>query len=86
MGNIKYVLLGLSFLCIFIILILSVKTKKAFRFMFLNSFLGVFVFLSIYFTKKFTGIEISLNYYTLFGSAIYGIPGVVGLLILNLIF
>lgn len=76
----------LSLICIFIILVLSSKTKKAFSSIILNSIFGITAFMILYITRKFTGIVIMLNPYTFFGSVIFGVPAVIGVLILNLIF
>lgn len=86
MEILKYLVLSLLCLGYFIILIFSARTKKAFRLLLLNSLLGIFVFGVLYFTKKYTGIEISLNEYTAIGSMTFGIPAVIGFLFLNLFF
>lgn len=69
----------------FIYLILGAKTKKPFKTIFLNAFLGILLLLAISFTKRYTGINLPVNGYTLGLSGIFGIPGAVFLLIANLI-
>lgn len=80
-----YLTLILVVICVLSILIISAKLKKPFRLMLLNSFLGIAIFLILYFTKKYTEVTVAINYYTVLGSAIFGIPGVIGVLILNLL-
>ncbi|MBE6787077.1 MAG: hypothetical protein E7537_01880 [Ruminococcaceae bacterium] len=86
MKFIVYLTVILTAICILSILIISSKAKRPFRFMLLNSFIGVTLFLTLYFTKKYTGIEVGVNTYTVLCSAVFGIPGVIGILILNLLF
>jgi hypothetical protein len=86
MEILKYVLLTFGVIFVFSTLILAVRSKKAFRFLLYNALIGILCFLSLYFTKKFTGINIFLNEITLFGSAVLGVPAVIVFLFLNLIF
>lgn len=86
MKILKYALISVICITVFVILIISSRSKKAFKYIFLNAFLGVSVFFLLYFTKKFTGIVLALNFYTLVGSALFGIPAVILFLVLNLIF
>lgn len=85
MEILKYLVLVVLGIGYFIILIFSARTKKAFRLLLLNSFLGIFVFSVLYFTKKYTGITLALNEYTAIGSITFGIPSVIGFLFLNLL-
>ena len=77
-----YILLGITY---FYILILSIKSRKPFRFLFLNALCGVCVILLINLTQKFTGVFIPINQYTVVGSSTLGIPAIIGFLILNFI-
>ncbi len=85
MEILKYLVLVVLGIGYFIILIFSTRTKKAFGLLLLNSFLGILVFGILYFTKKYTGITLALNKYTVFGSITFGIPSVIGYLFLNLL-
>lgn len=82
----KWATIILLAVSVLIILVFAARTKRALRCLLINSFLGISVFLILYFTKKFTGIVLALNVYTALGSAIFGIPAVIGFLLLNLIF
>ena len=85
MEILKYLTFGILGIGYFVILIFSARTKMAFRLLLLNSFLGIFVFGILYFTKKYTGIQVALNEYTVIGSITFGIPSVIGFLFLNLL-
>ncbi len=85
MDFLKYLVLSLLSITALVILFLSAKAKKVLKFLILNSFIGISVFAILYFTKKYTGLNLGLNEYTLVGSSVFGIPAVIGLLVLNLI-
>ncbi len=86
MEILKYCAIALLTICFFIILVFSARTKKALKLLLFNSFLGLGVLFALYFTKKYTGIILALNEFTVIGSSILGIPAVIGFLILNLLF
>ncbi len=69
-----------------VLLIFAVKTGKPFKSLILNAFIGITVMAVIDLTAKFTGVHIPVNWYTVTGSAVFGIPAVCGYLILPLIF
>lgn len=68
------------------LLIFAVRTKKFFKTLLLNAFLGLAVMAVIDLTAKFTGAHIPVNWWTVGGAAVFGIPAVSGYLILPLIF
>ena len=68
------------------LLIFAAKTKRFFKTLLLNAFLGITVMAIIDLTAKFTGVHIPVNQYTVAGSAVFGIPAVCGFLILPIIF
>ncbi|MBQ6847331.1 MAG: pro-sigmaK processing inhibitor BofA family protein [Clostridia bacterium] len=74
-------------LCIFALAVLffAIKSHKLFRTLIFNSFLGLCVLAIIDLTGKFTGMYIPLNWYSVGGSAIFGIPAVCLFLILQII-
>lgn len=68
------------------LLIFAAKTGKPFKILILNAFMGLAVMAVIDLTAKFTGVHIPVNWYTVTGSAVFGIPAVCGYLIMPLIF
>ena len=66
-------------------LIIAAKSGKAFKYLFLNAFLGLFILLILYFTKSFTDINLAINKITVALSGFFGIVGVIFILCLNLI-
>ncbi len=82
----KYCVLSLIVICFIVILIFASRTKKALSVLLFNSILGLAVFFGLYFTKKYTGITLAVNQFTIIGSALFGMPAVCGFLLLNLLF
>ena len=68
------------------LLIFAAKTKRFFKTLLLNAFLGIAVMAIIDLTAKFTGVHIPVNQYTVACSAVFGIPAVCLFLILPIIF
>ena len=77
-----FTILGITYL---IIIILSIKSRKPIKFLFLNAFFGILVLLLVHFTDTFTGVTLPINEYTVLGSSSLGVPSVIGFLILNFI-
>lgn len=85
----KYIILGLLIfigICLMFIFVYAYKSKSFFKTLFLNSILGIILLLIINLLRKYIGAYLPLNYITVFSSGVLGIPAVIGLLILNLIF
>lgn len=86
MEILKYIFLAFSVIILLITLILASRTKKAFKYLLINGFFGLFVFFILYLTKNYTGIFLPLNLFTFLGSILLGVPAIIVFLILGLIF
>lgn len=64
----------------------SFKTKKTIKTLALSMFSGVIAFFVVNILSRFTGIYLPLNVYNLLSSSVFGIPGVLGLLLLRIFF
>ncbi len=82
----KYIIIVLISVFILVISGLAIKTKKPFKILFFNAFLGITTLAIINLTAKFTGAYISINEYTVTGCGIFGIPAIIFFLILRFIF
>lgn len=71
--------------CAFTLLILHVKSHKMIRSVFFNAFLGIMAIIIINATQKFTGVFVPLNWYTVGGSSVLGLPCVCGVVLLQII-
>ena len=72
-------------LCGFILLILHIKSKKMIKSIILNALLGFTAIALINITQKFTGVFIPLNWWTVGGSGILGLPCVCGIILLQIL-
>ena len=74
--------------CMYLI-ILAVFAKKSgsfFRTLLLSALSGVATMAMINVLTRFTGVTLPVNMYTVLSSAVLGIPGVLGLLVVRLFF
>lgn len=69
-----------------ILLYLSYKNGKTVKTLLLFSLSGMLTFTVINLLSGLTGIGINVNVWTLSSSAVFGIPGVLGLLVLRMFF
>lgn len=70
----------------FIILIMLITDKKPLGKILVSIAVGPVILLIIKLTAVFTGISIPINYFTLIGSLVFGIPAIISFLILKIIF
>jgi len=69
--------------CAFILLILHIKSHKMIKSIFLNALLSFAAIAVINLTQKFTGVHVPINWWTVGGSGIFGLPCVCGMVILQ---
>ncbi len=72
-------------ICGFVLLIFHIKSKRLFKSVVLNALLGFAAIAIINLTSKFTGVHIPLNWYTVCGGGIFGLPCVCTAVILQII-
>ncbi len=85
MDFLKYGVITLLCVSYTIILILAIKSRKPLRFILSNAIFGVFILFLMHFTRRFTGVSLPINEYTVIGSSSLGIPAIIGFLFLNFI-
>lgn len=84
-------ILKISLIVIFIVYViillgLCYKSKKFLKSLIISSFIGLFAFMFLQLLSPVLNIKIPLNMFSVSVSAILGIPGIAGMLILNLLF
>ncbi len=84
--NLKISVIILISLSALFILIFSFLSKKPLKMLFLNLLIGLTVLALINLTEKYSGVKIPINIFTVVGSGAFGIPAIIGFLILPLIF
>ena len=72
-------------LCAFVLLIFHIKSHRPLRSIILNALLGIAAIIVVNITQKFTGVHIPVNWWTVGGGSIFGIPAVCGAVILQII-
>ena len=86
MEILKYLIFAIFLITLISILVIAFKSKKPFKLLFLNLFFGISVLFLLYFTKRYTGIFIPINEYTVCLTGFLGIPAIIAFLIFNIIF
>lgn len=71
--------------CALVLLVLHIKSHKIIKSVFLNAALGLAAVALVNVTRKFTGVHIPLNWWTVGGSGIFGIPCVCGIILAQII-
>ncbi len=77
-------IIWLSF-CALALLVLHIKSHKLLKSIILNALLSFAAIALINLTQKFTGVFVPLNWYTVGGSGIFGIPCVCGIILAQII-
>ena len=72
-------------LCAFILLVLHIKSRKFIRSIFLNAFLGFAAIVVINLTQKFTGVHIPINWWTVGGCGVLGLPCACAIILLQIL-
>ena len=85
MQLLKIVALSVLSLTALIILIFFIKSRKPVKALILNAFSGIITLILINLTTRFTGIHIPVNWWSVTTSAGLGLPGVIGLILLQII-
>lgn len=82
--KISFIILLVIYACI--LLYFCFKSGKPFKTLLLSSLSGLAVMVIINLLSRFTGVDLAVNAWTVSGSMTFGIPGVLGLLILRMFF
>ena len=72
-------------LCAFALLIFHIKSHRLIKSVLSNALLGFAAIALINLTQKFTGVFIPLNWYTVGGSGIFGLPCVCGIILTQIL-
>ncbi len=83
---IEYVFYIGGVICAIALIIFSFRGKRPFRTMLITAFFGLITLALVCVSGIFTGVTLPINIWTVSCSALGGIPGVITLLILKMIF
>lgn len=82
----KYFYIILIVISALLIFVFALCSKKPLKTLILSSAIGLVLIILINLTSKYTNVHIPINWYTCTGGVMFGIPAIIGFLILNLIF
>ena len=68
------------------VLISAVRTHKPFKALFINFLASAAVTALIDLTARYTGVNIPINEWTVSGAAVFGVPALIGIVIMPIIF
>lgn len=86
MEVLKWGIFGAAAVCFAINCIFAIRSRKFLRLILLNAFFGIAALGLLYLTRKFTGFYLPINEWTVASSGVFGIIGVVGMLVLPFVF
>lgn len=81
-----YIMMGFAILSFLIVLFFALRTRKFFKTLITSALIGLLTLSILYFSSGITGFSVELTPYTLGTSAIFGLPGVVAIVICKMIF
>ena len=84
MGALKISAIVLLSLGAFIIFIIALFSKRLIRTLLLNAVFGIAAMVIINLTSSFTGVHIPINQWTVGSGAVFGLPGVIGILVFGI--
>ncbi len=84
-------LFKISFIILFVVyciilLCLCAKSGRLFKTLLLSMLSGLLVMTFVNLTSRFSGVNMPVNFWTVSGAVTFGIPGVLGMLVLRLFF
>ena len=81
-----YIMIGCASFGVLIVLFFALRTRKFFKTLITSALIGVATLFILYFTSDITGFSVMITPYTLGTSCIFGLPGVVAVVICKMIF
>ena len=72
-------------LCAYALLILHIKSHRLIKSVFLNAVFGFVAIAIINLTRSLTGVFVPLNWWTVAGSGVFGLPCVCGIILAQII-
>ena len=86
METVNGVFFALSVIYVIVLFCIAFLGKKSFRYISINAIIGLAILFALSLLSGIIGFGIPINAYTLAISGLCGVPGIIMLLLLNLIF
>lgn len=81
----KYGAIGIISFFALAILFFALKSRRPLRFLLLNAIIGIIAMIVVNTASQFTGVYIPVNRFSVSGVSVFGVPAVIGLIILQII-
>ena len=82
----RIIILSIITISAFVIFLFALIGKKTFKTLLLNIFAGLCMLLIFKLLSPFLGFNIAVNKYTVIGCGVFGVPALIGFLLLNILF
>lgn len=86
MNYFNYIVIACGIISVLIVLFFAIRTKKFFKTLIVSALIGISTLLILHFTSGLTGFSAEITPFTLSASGIFGLPGVVAIVISKMIF
>ena len=85
MNYISYIVITYAALSTLIVLFFALRTKKFLKTLLTSAIMGISTLLILYFTSSLTGFMVQLTPLTIGVSGVFGLPGIVSIVLCKLI-
>lgn len=72
-------------ICTLVLLVLHIKSHRFLKSILINALLGFASIILLNLTQKYTGVFVPINWWTVGGSGIFGLPFVCGIVLLQIL-
>ncbi len=86
METVNGVFIALSVIYVIVLFCIAFLGKKSFRYIAINAIIGLAILFALSLLSNITGFTVPINAYSLTISGLCGVPGIIMLLLLNIIF
>ncbi len=81
-----YIVIAFGIISVLIVLFFAIRTKKFFKTLIFSALIGISTLLILHFTSGLTGFSAEITPFTLSTSGVFGLPGVIAIVICKMIF
>ena len=85
MNILNYLIIGFCVISILLVLFFALRTRHFIKSLIISATTGLSVMLILHFTSNFTGFEFNITPISLITSSVFGLPGVVAIVLTKMI-
>lgn len=86
MNFFNYIAIAFFVISVLIVLFFAIRTKKFLKTLIISALIGISTLLILHFTSKLTGFSVEITPFTLGTAGIFGLSGVIAIVICKMIF